>query len=186
MKRSTVFIAVVSVILLVVILVCYGLKRNSINVQNQENWKFGDWNEPKSVSVDKVKPIAPVKPTTPEKPLVEPTEPKSQILASSYEEALSLSKEKHKRVLVFFHASWCSPCKQMEEKVFTESNVKDAMLSFVFLTLDVDKEKELCQKYNINSIPSFVIIDEEEEICDKSSGYKDAKTYTKWLEKFSS
>lgn len=180
MKRSTTIIAIVSVILLIVFLVCYGLKQNSNYLQNQENWKFGDWNESKSVKVDEVKPAKPlVEPTKPVDPIV-PIVPESQITAKSYQEALQLSKEKNKRILIFFHATWCSPCKQME-KVFVESDVKNAMLPFIFLQIDVDQEKELCGKYNINSVPSLVIINGENNV--KMSGYKDVKTLVRWLEK---
>jgi thioredoxin 1 len=61
----------------------------------------------------------------------------------------------------YFTADWCGPCKQVrpivEELNRDQSEVK-------FQIIDVDSEGELARRFEIRSIPTFVLIEDGQEI----------------------
>ncbi len=63
-----------------------------------------------------------------------------------------------KPTIIDFNASWCAPCKHMEpifRKLANEYGDK-----YNFVSIDIDENKELADKYNIQSIPAFIFLDE--------------------------
>lgn len=61
------------------------------------------------------------------------------------------------RILLFFHADWCSTCKSLEKQIY-ENKMPDDLL---ILKVDFDTRKDLTGKYTILSQSSFVQIDSE-------------------------
>ena len=65
-----------------------------------------------------------------------------------------------KRVLVDFNADWCGPCRMLrpivEEVADTNDNIK-------IVSINIDNEEELAEKYNVFSIPCLVVFDSGKE-----------------------
>ena len=58
-------------------------------------------------------------------------------------------------VLVDFFATWCGPCKMMSPIVEElEEELKGKVKVF---KVDVDEERDLAEKYNVMSIPTFIV-----------------------------
>jgi thioredoxin-like negative regulator of GroEL len=93
------------------------------------------------------------------------------------DKALASAKESGRTVLVDFYADWCGPCKAMDEKVFKDPEVVAyCNQSYVLFRVDVDKNKELSERYGVTGIPCFVLIDAAGTELDRSVGFaaKDA------------
>jgi thioredoxin 1 len=59
----------------------------------------------------------------------------------------------------YFTADWCGPCKKVRPIV--EELIKDG---YSFQVIDVDIEKELVQKFQISSVPTFILFKDEKSI----------------------
>lgn len=60
-----------------------------------------------------------------------------------------------KPVIVDFFATWCGPC-QTQSPILDE--IAETMENVKVVKIDVDKNAELAEKYDVMSIPTIVII----------------------------
>lgn len=75
--------------------------------------------------------------------------------------------------LVDFFAEWCGPCKMIKPIINELSNeVKDVKI----LQIDVDKFPDLAGKYNIKSVPTFIVFKDGKEV-EKAVGANSSKDY---------
>ena len=65
------------------------------------------------------------------------------------------------RQVYYFTADWCSPCKKVRP-VVEELNRDQAEVKFQII--DVDSEGDLVRKFEIKSIPTFILIEDGIEI----------------------
>jgi thioredoxin 1 len=65
--------------------------------------------------------------------------------------------------ILYFTAAWCGPCKAMAP-IITEVLGEGLMITKV----DVDSNPGLATQYNIKSIPTFVLVENENEIMRKA------------------
>jgi thioredoxin 1 len=82
-------------------------------------------------------------------------------------------------VLVDFFAEWCGPCKMVApiiEELATE--MKDVS----FVEIDVDKDGELAQQYNVTSIPTFMIV-KNGEVVSQFVGAQGKESFEEEIEK---
>jgi thioredoxin 1 len=59
----------------------------------------------------------------------------------------------------YFTADWCGPCKKVRPIV--EELTKDG---YSFQIIDVDIEKELVKKFEISSVPTFILFKNEKSV----------------------
>jgi len=78
-----------------------------------------------------------------------------------------------------FYADWCGPCKMMEP-IFEE--LKEEYEGKVeFESIDVEEKGSLASKYQVMSIPTFVILEDGEEV-DRRLGAMPKGAFKTWLD----
>ena len=73
-----------------------------------------------------------------------------------------------KIVVLDFFATWCGPCKAMAPDM--EKMEKKYAGKIEFRKIDVDKEQELAEKYNITAVPTIVVLSPDGKILDSTEG----------------
>jgi len=63
------------------------------------------------------------------------------------------------KIVFYFTAEWCSPCKKTRPVV--EDLKKEG---FQFQIIDADYEQLLAKRFEIKSVPTFILIENEKEI----------------------
>ncbi len=76
-------------------------------------------------------------------------------------------KQQNKFVLLDFTAKWCGPCRGIAPLL---EEIEDEYEDVLFLKVDVDKFQELCEEYNVSSMPTFILLEEGEIIGERVSG----------------
>lgn len=68
------------------------------------------------------------------------------------------------REVYIFTASWCGACQGLKNQVLPDKDVKNILSRYNrVVEVDIDKYKELSQKWNIKSIPTVIIADLNED-----------------------
>lgn len=62
---------------------------------------------------------------------------------------------------VKFTAEWCGPCKRMAPTI---EKLEVEFPSITFLSVDIDKEVSIAQKFKIKAIPSLILLKNGEEV----------------------
>lgn len=120
----------------------------------------------------------PQKPEKPQKPKI----PEEISKPKTYQEALQLSKLTNKKIVLYFHApAWCPPCQAMEKNTLPKEIVQNALKKYIFYITDTDLDKKTTQQWNIQSIPTYFIIDDKENKIKSNSGYMSPEEFVKWL-----
>lgn len=63
--------------------------------------------------------------------------------------------------ILYFTAEWCGPCKKTRP-IVEELNKEGTGIKFTIV--DVDSEKELVSKFNVQKVPTFVLIKDGIEV----------------------
>lgn len=112
----------------------------------------------------------------PEKP-VEVPEPKK------YEEALKASEITGKKIVLYFHApAWCPPCQKMEKETLPNEKVQEALKSYIFYVIDIDKnERSVATHWKVRGVPTYLITDSKEKLYKSDSGFRSPEAFVRWL-----
>ena len=65
------------------------------------------------------------------------------------------------KMILYFTADWCNPCKQT--KPIVEELNREQILAKFFI-IDVDSEIEMAKDFEIRSVPTFVVMKDNTEI----------------------
>lgn len=77
----------------------------------------------------------------------------------TYEQGLAKQQELKKPMLLFFHLSYCYRCKDMERKVYQDSDVINFInQNYIPVIVDMDKEKQTVKQFGVNYTPTNVFV----------------------------
>ena len=86
-----------------------------------------------------------------------------------------------KFIMIDFMAEWCPPCKEMDKKTFSNTNIIKKSNEFIPIRIDVDKQKDIAEEYNGNArkyggigIPNILFLNKEKNVIRHIVGFHDA------------
>ncbi|HQR39789.1 MAG TPA: thioredoxin family protein [Blastocatellia bacterium] len=101
-----------------------------------------------------------------------------------YSEGLKAAQQSGKPVLLDFNARWCGPCRAMDEEVWPARAVAERAERFVCVSVDIDNNEGLAQRYRADSIPLIVLADPFGNQLSRHVGYMSVAELSDWLEGF--
>jgi thiol-disulfide isomerase/thioredoxin/YHS domain-containing protein len=112
----------------------------------------------------------------------------SPVLAGGWADSLDAAKaqaaEAQKPVLIHFYADWCGPCRSMESTVLGNSQVLGALGDKVVgVKINIDDNPELAAQYNIQRLPSDVVIEPNGAVMIESEGPRTLSEYVASIER---
>ena len=100
----------------------------------------------------------------------------------SYAKAAKTAAKEKKLMMVDLWAEWCGPCKQMLKTTYVDKNVITRSKQCVPLLVNVDKQKELATKYEIEAIPIVLFLDAKGTVGHRTEpGYQNAAGFLKTM-----
>ena len=89
-----------------------------------------------------------------------------------YGDALQLSQENHKPLVLLLYADWCEWCKKMLGGTFEDPWVRYFRDEYIWVKVNSDKDRSLYEEFGQNGFPMTVLIDPERDVNKKLDGYK--------------
>ena len=99
-----------------------------------------------------------------------------------------LVKNKGKKIILDFSASWCAVCKELDSVTFSDAKVNQKMREFVLIQADVtennEEQKALSKKYGVFGPPVMIFFDEELNVKKSKTivGFIEPDEFLKHLE----
>lgn len=81
-------------------------------------------------------------------------------------------------ILYKFYASWCNPCKQ-QTKEFEENPVNAEVYP---IDIDEETDNELQVKYNVRSIPTIILTDNDGNVIQKWIGFTKSSVINEFID----
>lgn len=101
---------------------------------------------------------------------------------SAVDEALQRARLQARPVVIYFQMQGCSWCRRFESEVLSQEAVKQKLLPFELIKVDIFEEKSLAQQYAIRGAPAFVLINASGEPVARSTGFLDREKFLHFLE----
>ena len=87
-----------------------------------------------------------------------------------FEEGMAQAQESGKPVMVDVSATWCPPCKLLDETVFSRADVAEASTGFVPIKVDGDKHPDIRDRLGVTGYPTIVFLRGDGTDLGRSTG----------------
>lgn len=105
--------------------------------------------------------------------------PVSEPLAVGSEEFDDITQNATVPVLVDFWAAWCGPCRMVAPEV--ERMAQELTGKVVVLKVDTEAHPDLARRYNVQSIPNFVVF-ANGKVVRQQAGAVSRQVLRRWIE----
>jgi TolA-binding protein len=91
----------------------------------------------------------------------------------SYDQMMARAKSENKYVFIDFFATWCGPCKRMDEVTFTDAKVQELLNSMIAADWDAEKDPwtAVAKKYKVSAYPTLLVIGPDGKEVDRHLGF---------------
>lgn len=101
--------------------------------------------------------------------------------------ALGLAREQGKVVMVDAFAEWCSACKELDHKTFSNPEVQGILKNMVLLKLDLtdnnENTKALRRRFSILAMPTVIFMAADQTELSRFTGFKDPAAFLQLVKK---
>ena len=85
---------------------------------------------------------------------------------------MSEAQAQGKPIFLHFYANWCAYCAKMEKESFLNETIVDFLnQNYISIRVDVDKQPDIAQKYNVFALPTTYFFSAEGEKRGPVPGY---------------
>jgi thiol:disulfide interchange protein len=98
--------------------------------------------------------------------------------ARDIDAGIAAAKKEGKPLMIDFMATWCPPCRAMEDSTFSKPEVVKKISAFVPVRIDIDKQRAVATKYNGLArkyggigIPNILFMTADERMLRRIVGY---------------
>ncbi len=81
------------------------------------------------------------------------------------ENLVSIAESKNKPLIVDFYADWCSPCRALDKKVFTDPEIQGLTRQIVMMRVDLTKrhasQDDILRRHRIRGVPTVLFINRD-------------------------
>ena len=99
----------------------------------------------------------------------------------TYQDALESSRNNNRYILLLVDSKWCGYCAKFKKEVLSEEEVKNKMKEYVVCSLDYKSNQEVIKKYKIKKLPTYILIDKDENVIKEGYGYQNRRVFLNWL-----
>ncbi len=101
---------------------------------------------------------------------------------TSFTAAQAEARRTGKPILVDFTADWCTNCKALDTRTYTDANVIRESRKFVAVKVDTDKDTATAKKYRVSSLPVVAVLKPNGTMSSAFLGFRDAKGTVQFLQ----
>jgi len=97
----------------------------------------------------------------------------------------NLISQSKKPIIIDIYANWCTVCKEMTVKTFTDSQVQVALANYTRIKFDISSNLPeyytVLQQYDLYGPPAILILNPQHQVIDKLLGFVKSKTLIQHL-----
>ena len=101
--------------------------------------------------------------------------------SDDYEAAFKDAAATGRHVVIAFYSEGCPPCAAMDRTVLGTPEVREALLGYLPVRLDVNRQREPASRYQVLATPTFVVTDEAGRPLAYREGYLSKEEFVAFL-----